>query len=358
MRLKTIDALRGIASIYVVIFHMYLVLGDDMKGWLPDFFSLVFAHGYTGVDIFFVISGFVIALSNRVPVVNAKYILNFAFRRSIRLDPPYWVALATEILLIYISARIYPELKRNYPSLHQLGWHLLYMQNVMGYENIVAVYWTLCLEVQFYLVYIFVLGLFGKFAGFSVVRDDGGPNYWLIIPFYLITVYSILCSLNWVPQPYHGSFLTHWFEFFLGVVICWCIFDQLTSRYFWAYILLISCTLLVKWNIGVAVGIVTAVFIYIVGSLKKYDSVLAWRPLLYFGSISYSLYLIHGSTGRRLILLGKNLIGGPLNMFESIILFLSGILVSIVAAHLLYTYVERISVVFSKRFKLKNQPVK
>ena len=50
--------------------------------------------GFVGVDIFFVLSGFVIAYSVREARITPRFLGRFALRRSIRLDPPYWITIA------------------------------------------------------------------------------------------------------------------------------------------------------------------------------------------------------------------------------------------------------------------------
>ena len=90
-RLPFIDALRGIAAMWVVIFH----IGEGgqiatLQAVIPAWFnSAFFKSGHFGVPIFFVLSGFVIAHAIGSVRVDGRYALRFITRRRLRLDPPY-----------------------------------------------------------------------------------------------------------------------------------------------------------------------------------------------------------------------------------------------------------------------------
>src|SRR4051794_15251083 len=83
-RFEFIDGLRGIAALAVVLFHCYR--GSDLHAVLaattPGFLLLLLDHGYLGVEIFFVISGFVISYSVLQTPVTKRFIASFVIRRS------------------------------------------------------------------------------------------------------------------------------------------------------------------------------------------------------------------------------------------------------------------------------------
>src|SRR5580765_2120755 len=153
-RLVFIDALRGLAASGVVLFHAIEAnhvpaLRAAMPGWLVS----ILEHGDLGVAVFFVLSGFVIALSLDDKPIGWPTVGRFMLRRSIRLDPPYWAAIVTAISFSVLASAIVRGRPVETFSVGQIVAHLFYAQDFLGYRNINTVFWTLCLEVQFYLVY-------------------------------------------------------------------------------------------------------------------------------------------------------------------------------------------------------------
>ncbi|WP_042887524.1 acyltransferase family protein [Cupriavidus necator] len=99
-RLDSIQALRGLAAAFVVVFHSGLALGGPdapVLGWLTD---NVIKRGHVGVDVFFVISGFIIAWVAVLARPTPERPLSFLIRRGFRLAPPYWTMSAIHALLL------------------------------------------------------------------------------------------------------------------------------------------------------------------------------------------------------------------------------------------------------------------
>ena len=99
------------------------------------------------------------------------YFGNYALRRSIRLDPPYWTTILFVLLLhavlhlhlgfdspLDVPTKLEPAL-----SWELLASQLCYLQNILRYDNLSAGFWTLCIEVQFYILYVFGLGIAQRF---------------------------------------------------------------------------------------------------------------------------------------------------------------------------------------------------
>ena len=155
-----IDGLRALAVLAVVLFHTNAT-------WLPG--------GFTGVDLFFVVSGFVISqsLASRTPASLGAMLLDFYRRRVLRLLPALLVMLVATFIL---SALFIPRAWRN-EQFDQTGWAAL-----VGFSNIVLAgqqddyfspgaelnpflhTWTLGVEEQFYLVFplLFFVWLRGR----------------------------------------------------------------------------------------------------------------------------------------------------------------------------------------------------
>src|SRR5262245_56640644 len=138
-RLKLIDGLRAVAATLVLLYHLVHRTSAEA----------LTSRGYLGVGIFFVLSGFVITslLSSRR--MSPLFLGQFALRRMVRLDIPYWINIILVLTLIPLAARF--GAPRQSIGLGQVVAHLFYLQDLLGYPAISTVYWTLCYEVQFYL---------------------------------------------------------------------------------------------------------------------------------------------------------------------------------------------------------------
>lgn len=203
--MKTIDVLqilRFVAALLVVIYHIAPSFGPE-----PDFegiFHFV-QNGGSGVDIFFVISGFIIALTvMRKPTFDA---LGFTLNRFFRVYPTYWLFLTLAIVLGYI-AFLFTGSSGTYelvsPSSLFASYTLLSIP-----VQIYPIAWTLTLEIAFYMIFC----LSYRFGGLRAVIAS-------LLLWYLI---ARLVGIN--GQSANGNFI--WFfhsvvlEFLYGVLICW-----------------------------------------------------------------------------------------------------------------------------------------
>ncbi|MGW4463224.1 acyltransferase family protein [Micromonospora sp. NPDC004704] len=148
-RLYEVDLLRIIAALAVVVFHY--TFSAWMQGLSPVTFPVlgeVTRYGYLGVDLFFVISGFVVLSSawNRTP-------REFVVSRIVRLYPAFWVAVTLTAVVSVVSGR-FPVGPVQYLA------NLSMLNPAVNVGNIDVVYWTLWAELRFYLI-VFVLALVG-----------------------------------------------------------------------------------------------------------------------------------------------------------------------------------------------------
>ncbi|WP_030154919.1 acyltransferase family protein [Streptomyces sp. NRRL S-244] len=141
-RLRALDGLRLLAALMVAGYHYGGRGGQIADAWGASPRQLFpaaapwLAYGCLGVQIFFVISGFVICLSAQGRSVRA-----FAASRAARLYPAYWVAL----VLVAVAARAVP------PS--DFLVNLTMLQQPLGAERVLGVCWTLWAELRFYVLF-------------------------------------------------------------------------------------------------------------------------------------------------------------------------------------------------------------
>lgn len=352
-RFRTIDGLRGIAAAAVAVFHFNLAVERSAPHWLPEWLSALAQQGALGVDIFFVISGFVIAFSVRDGKYTPRYLGLFALRRSIRLDPPYWVTIALELVLIAVSVRLFPSLRTPFPSVGMILAHLIYAQDILRYGHILSIFWTLCFEIQFYLMFIGLLVLWEPLR--QRLSPDAGKAL-STIGLAALFVVSVLMQGGVVRFPIHGLALQRWFEFFLGVLTWWAVSDGISILVVAAAYLAIGASVMfLHFEAWTLLPVVVSAFILGVAKARKLETMLNGATLQFLGKISYSLYLIHGPVGERCVSLIERLAGNSFGVGWAIIAFASASAVSLAAATLLWRLVEVPTMRLSKRVRLESR---
>jgi peptidoglycan/LPS O-acetylase OafA/YrhL len=346
-RFQFVDALRGLAALAVAAFHIsrYGPLAHAAEEVIPDCVQLLLKHGWIGVQIFFVISGFVIAYSLRRAVVTPRFAGQFALRRSLRLDPSYWTTIVLVLVLSTLLPASFAEpASADALSGGQLIAHLGYLQNVLGYENLSVGFWTLCIEVQFYLMFVVLLGVAQRWAGCGPGADRVCYRRLLA----LLGPVAVASLFYFGRQSASDAWLVHFFSmFFLGMLACWALEAKISRLWFGLFAALMAASLAIHWSLDITVALVTGLSIYLVGRAGHLRDWLSWRPLQYLGRISYSLYLIHYPVSCLVTALGLELTGdAPLPAAAWLAVSLTA---SIGAAHVLYSLVERPSLELSRR---------
>ncbi|HTU24365.1 MAG TPA: acyltransferase [Pirellulales bacterium] len=348
-----IDALRGIAALGIVLHHLniYGPLRAVLSKAAPTWVWWTDEWCWAGVQVFFVISGFVIAYSLRAAEITPAVFGNFLLRRSIRLDPSYWTVIGLVLSLHFLPAMA------GLPSPHDYaitpGYvlaHLFYLQYLLGYgESFSAGFWTLCIEMQFYLLFCLLLALAQRLTPFR--RQDAGSGWALALVFFPLAT-SSLWFFN-LDHAFENWIVFFFCMFFLGSLAWWTLEGRTSPTLFWAYVGLTAARLWWSWGIEVAVALAAALAIYWVGRAGHLTDWLRWRPLMYLGRISYSLYLIHYSVIHVVVHAGHRLTG---DSFEAACVWTAVALVlSLAAGHALNVLVERPTARLAAR--LKQRPV-
>ncbi|MFB9378483.1 acyltransferase family protein [Kineococcus gynurae] len=148
-RLRSLDALRLLAALGVVLFH-FTARDHTRFGSLPTtvfpHLSAVTVYGYAGVHLFFVISGFVVVRSAR-----GRGVATFLASRITRLYPAYWAAVLITAALRWAL----PSIDDRSPV--EVLLNLTMAQDLLGVRRVDGVYWTLWVEWQFYLLLVLLM---------------------------------------------------------------------------------------------------------------------------------------------------------------------------------------------------------
>jgi len=152
--LRPLDGLRGLAILLVVVYHFGLLHAGFTRGtWNP--FEDLAQIGWIGVDLFFVLSGFLITGILLDTRARPHYLRNFLARRFLRIWPLYYLNLA---LFFFVAPAVLTVQPVELQSMqHQQAWFWLYAANWMfarqgGFEQTSGGYfWSLAVEEQFYL---------------------------------------------------------------------------------------------------------------------------------------------------------------------------------------------------------------
>jgi peptidoglycan/LPS O-acetylase OafA/YrhL len=315
-RLKSIDLLRGCAALFVVIHHGFdrgLPFGP-VPIWLRPL-QAVFAQGYLGVPLFFVISGFCIhlpyarsALAGGTPHVG---FVRFWKRRIHRLYPPYFFALCLSmlaVLVVYWRGMDSTVLAQYpFPRLRWIG--IDFLAHVFMVHGLVprldqmagnAAFWTLAREEYLYLLYFFVLGWrkrWGMGVAIGLVLTLGFAFHFALVPFVaagspwwaIIDTSAIVLWIQWclgmvAVEAYYGLIkLPRWLSQ-LWVALPAAVAAKLSE----SYIPVLAPSL---WAL--------TFFVVVNYCVQRESAPLFSKPgivgwLAGVGIFSYSLYLIHG----------------------------------------------------------------
>lgn len=345
-RLVAVDGLRGLAAMGVVLYHLSANLKSELAVVCHPLINTIMSYGFLGVPIFFVISGLVISLSVGDSEITRVYAGKFILKRSLRLDPTYWAAIFFGIALAYVKNQVV-TLQEPLPSISDIFFHMIYLQDILEVKpSISVVFWTLCLEVQFYLFYIASLW----FSQYCVNKRMQYIFYLIIV--LSLGVYSVLVDRNFFAISINGLFVSNWHYFLIGVllgnyfrnksysltILCsWLAFECLSCAYFGLKAYQLA---------GIFIGF-TLCFI---NKMYLINGILAASLFQYLGRISYSLYLIHPDIGWKFISAFKVFFPNALPYYAAFIL-LGGVLASVAAAHVFYLVFERSSLRLIERLK-------
>jgi hypothetical protein len=343
----TIDGLRGLAATLVVLFHLHGAISRTASNWLWSPVDWIARNGFLGVDIFFIISGFVIALSVSKGAPTFGYFGRFILRRSIRLDPPYWSSILLEVLLLHLSLRLFSGLAVPLPSAPQLLAHLFYAQELLGYGSVVDSYWTLCYEIQFYAFFVGMVVLQAKLP-----ERLRGPAWTACVGTILfgLSLWTRYWRPGWLPN---GVAIDRWFQFFIGALTWRAVTAPGRLRLLVAaWITVVVSVIVARAPVTQLLPILVSGWLLLAARDARWGWLFATRPFRFLGAISYSIYLYHASVGWRFVSLVQRVLPGPWSPATAIGVYLVGIVVSIGFAAVMWRFIERPCLRLCQRVRL------
>lgn len=288
-RLSHLDGLRGVAVSLVILFHLF---SDTWNALLPyhDEYRDSFKFGYMGVQIFFIISGFVIALT----LERCKGFGEFMYRRWLRLFP----AMLIVSILILLSSTILTHRPYGTPQINDLIPGLSFVEPELfrfifnnNQQLLEGSFWTLFVEMKFYLVAGFLYFLFGQKKMIAT----------LVAMFLAFTVFDAISSKLPVETADRLSTIFHYLNYkHYGWFAAGALFyrhyatKSMTSLAFGIVVALMAARSLdgfLTTSMLFATGLIA---IFIGGMHNKIiQRWLSNRVLVFLGFISYPLYLVH-----------------------------------------------------------------
>lgn len=354
MHYPALDGLRGIAIILVILYHNFNFIEYFNYGWL-------------GVDLFFVLSGFLITNILLNSLTSENYFRNFYARRVLRIFPLYYFSL---LLFLFLIPAINPSLlDMSYYKEHQV-WFWTYLQNwpliIKSDESGIALnhYWSLAIEEQYYVLWPLVILLLKK------------PKRLFILCVLVLVIVIAARFYIWENSEYYPSYeraflFTRIDGILIGSMLAaiYKINPQLLRKYFTFFLLALTAvnylfylykqTQSPDFPVWAIAGFTTFSFIFAIvvyEAVMKENRVVNYiltNPVLRFlGKYSYGFYIFHWPVFLLVKPYADKFVAGFFNSDGYLSMFLSsllatvaGLLVSVASYHL-----------FEKHFlKLKNK---
>lgn len=330
-KLRSIHHLRSVAALAVLVFHAFIFTGDYGTGDISADYVRV---GRAGVDIFFVISGFILTLVTQTSRGPGEFILG----RLARVGVPYWVV----VIGLAAMTMIAPGAFRNFTWQPQdLALSLAFIPSILRDDSIFPLLepgWTLSLEMLFYLVLAATLGLPQRYRSYV-----------------MCLALSLLAGLGFAMQLPQGQSVAWFFtqavliEFCFGIILAQIYLSGWRSGAGGAGLLLILgglglflAALYPPDAFGRARFIVYGVpAALIVGGALFLEAAESWRRsriMTWLGDISYSLYLTHLPMVAGVAKLVGSRIGGQ---SEDVIMLVAAMGAALLAATVFHHVVER-----------------
>ena len=348
--LQNLQALRGVACLLVVFAHLQNC--EKQFGIQTPIFREVQWFGFAGVDLFFVLSGFLITSTNRKNLGRPAQVPRFLFRRFWRIYPMFWFTMAVATTMAWIVyGGGFAE--------HAKDWGLWWMTLLPASRGnmYVGQAWTLVYEVMFYLAFAVVLLFPPRLAGAAligwgciVVAGLFGPEPGGIVEAHIRSLFvleflggSLIAGLAG-----RGACRGGYLALVAGIVyaVAAMVIAHAVIRESWTDALASDRTRVPIY------GPAAVLFVY--GYVALEGRLWLPRSLLKIGDASYSLYLLHPTVLGVGMWLGYKIPHSPLPH----VLWLAGMFAaSLAVGWLAYRFIERPLLNLAKRKRKRTKVI-
>ena len=293
---KDINGLRAVAVLSVLLFHICSFNSLNDTKW-----SFSLGGGYVGVDIFFVISGFLMTAIIIKGLNSGNFsVLNFWKRRAKRICPALFVAV---VLFYIIGYLLLVNVSEFYEYNKEATAALGFISNFRfakdeGYfavdsmSKMLLHTWSLSLEWQFYVIYPVLLWALKKFLGISYIK----------FAVLFLFVASLISAFIFTEEKNYYMLYTRAWELLAGGIVYLFPVNKLVSlsinykRVLEVLGLILICSIFVRenntvWTASLVMPSVIGTMLIIACAQEK--SILGFGFFQYLGKISYSLYIYH-----------------------------------------------------------------
>lgn len=294
-RIDVLESVRGIAALLVVLYHL--------PAWHPSIKNLPILHGGAFmVDLFFVLSGFVIYSAYHNRLKSIKDILRFQFLRLGRLYPVHLL-----MLLVYVLIEMFKYLMQTKFGIASVSNPPFSQNNLAAFFRelfLIKAFWPNQTAMAFNSPAWSISAEFYTYILFAVVTYVF--NQIKLFVFFVLAITSILLLIVYQPDDY--NFMLRCFAgFFSGCLVASFVIQQRQAEnpvlpvatIPLACVLILSVTLIAEGFYGYGLVIYPATALLILGMTLTKDSVyrraFAHPWLIWIGTVSYSLYMSHGA---------------------------------------------------------------
>jgi exopolysaccharide production protein ExoZ len=284
-RLSNIQALRAIAVLLVMAIHIHF---NEQRASSDPLLPGWFYHGVSGVDLFFVISGFIMVWITRGSHGSAPAVGGFLFSRAARIYPPVWL-FTTLAIAGFVVAGTLQEWTKDHSILFS---YLLFPHE---FPPVLGVSWTIIHELYFYLVFAVLLLLPARFLPFGLALWGAvvGLGEWLkwdaINPWTKLALHPL--TFEFLAGAFVGLIATRWKPIAPAVFLAVGVAAFIAGAV-WLGPRTVD-TYPQGWGRVIAFGPGSALIVYGAAGLEIGRGLQAPRWLTLVGDCSYSLYLSH-----------------------------------------------------------------